>query len=87
MQTSVLNLRLSDDLKAAIAAEAIRDGRSMSQVALRALTLGMAAITAPPAPPAPPAAKAKPTAPKPPTTPKPKAKPAKAKPAKAKARP
>ena len=51
MQTSVLNLRLSDDLKSLIAAEAIRDGRSMSQVALRALALGMAQITAPLNPP------------------------------------
>jgi len=50
MQTSVLNLRLPDNLKAAIAAEAIRDGRSMSQVALRALGLGMAQITTAPAP-------------------------------------
>ena len=75
MQTSVLNLRLSDDLKSLIAAEAIRDGRSMSQVALRALALGMAAITTPPAPPAPPAAKVKAPKPKPPKAPKaPKAK-------------
>jgi hypothetical protein len=49
--TSVLNLRLPDDLKAAIASEAIRDGRSMSQIALRALKIGLEAMIAPaPAP-------------------------------------
>ena len=49
--TSVLNLRLPDDLKAAIASEAIRDGRSMSQIALRALKIGLDAMIAPvPAP-------------------------------------
>jgi len=45
--TSVLNLRLPDDIKAAIASEAIRDGRSMSQIALRALKIGLDAMIAP----------------------------------------
>jgi hypothetical protein len=48
---AVLNLRLPDEVKAAIASEAIRDGRSMSQIALRAIKLGLDAMIAPaPAP-------------------------------------
>jgi hypothetical protein len=47
--TSVLNLRLDDATKALIASEAIRDGRSMSQIALRAIKLGLAQMV-PPAP-------------------------------------
>ena len=50
-KSSVLNLRLDDETKAAIAGEAIRDGRSMSQIALRALKLGLAQMLEPtPAP-------------------------------------
>ena len=50
-KSSVLNLRLDDSTKAAIAGEAIRDGRSMSQIALRAIRLGLAQMIAPaPAP-------------------------------------
>ena len=45
--TSVLNLRLPDDIKAMIAGEAIRDGRSMSQIALRAIKLGLAQMIMP----------------------------------------
>ena len=45
--TSVLNLRLDDATKAMIASEAIRDGRSMSQIALRAIKLGLAQMVAP----------------------------------------
>jgi len=45
--TSVLNLRLDDVTKAMIASEAIRDGRSMSQIALRAIKLGLAQMIAP----------------------------------------
>jgi hypothetical protein len=45
--TSVLNLRLDDATKAMIASEAIRDGRSMSQIALRAIKLGLAQMIAP----------------------------------------
>jgi len=49
--TSVLNLRLPDELKAAIASLAIADGRSMSQIALRALKIGLEQLAAPaPAP-------------------------------------
>ncbi len=40
--TEVLNLRLPASAKSALAAEAIRDGRSISQVALRAMRIGMA---------------------------------------------
>jgi hypothetical protein len=50
-KSSVLNLRLDDETKALIAGEAIRDGRSMSQIALRAIKLGLQAMIAPaPAP-------------------------------------
>ena len=57
--TSVLNLRLDDATKAMIASEAIRDGRSMSQIALRAIKIGLEAMITPtPAP----TAKAKPAA-------------------------
>lgn len=50
-KSSVLNLRLDDETKALIAGEAIRDGRSMSQIALRAIKLGLAQMIAPaPAP-------------------------------------
>jgi len=50
-KSSVLNLRLDDETKALIAGEAIRDGRSMSQIALRAIRLGLAQMVAPaPAP-------------------------------------
>ena len=50
-KSSVLNLRLDDETKALIAGEAIRDGRSISQIALRALKLGLQAMLAPtPAP-------------------------------------
>lgn len=50
-KSSVLNLRVTDEIKTAIAAEAIRDGRSMSQIAERALKLGLAQMLAPtPAP-------------------------------------
>lgn len=44
---AVLNLRLDDETKIAIAREAIRDGRSMSQIALRAIKLGLAQMIAP----------------------------------------
>ena len=40
--SEVLNLRLPASAKSALAAEAIRDGRSISQVALRAMRIGMA---------------------------------------------
>lgn len=46
-KSSVLNLRLDDETKALIAGEAIRDGRSMSQIALRAIKLGLAQMIAP----------------------------------------
>ena len=46
-KSSVLNLRLDDETKALIAGEAIRDGRSMSQIALRAIKLGLAQMVAP----------------------------------------
>lgn len=50
-KSSVLNLRVTDAIKQAIAEEAIRDGRSMSQIAERALALGLAQMLAPtPAP-------------------------------------
>lgn len=50
-KSSVLNLRLDDETKSLIAGEAIRDGRSMSQIALRAIKLGLAQMLAPtPAP-------------------------------------
>jgi hypothetical protein len=50
-KTSVLNIRITDEIKSAIAGEAIRDGRSMSQIALRAIQLGLAQMLAPtPAP-------------------------------------
>lgn len=50
-KSSVLNLRVTDAIKQAIAEEAIRDGRSMSQVAERALALGLAQMLTPtPAP-------------------------------------
>jgi hypothetical protein len=50
-KSSVLNLRVTDAIKTAIAAEAIRDGRSMSQIAERAIKLGLAAMLTPaPAP-------------------------------------
>jgi hypothetical protein len=50
-KSSVLNLRLDDETKALIAGEAIRDGRSMSQIALRAIKLGLAQMLTPaPAP-------------------------------------
>jgi hypothetical protein len=45
--TSVLNLRLDDATKTMIASEAIRDGRSMSQIALRAIKLGLAQMIQP----------------------------------------
>ena len=45
--TSVLNLRLPDEVKAAIASLAIADGRSMSQIALRAIKLGLEQLAAP----------------------------------------
>jgi hypothetical protein len=50
-KSSVLNIRITDEIKSAIAGEAIRDGRSMSQIALRAIQLGLAQMLAPtPAP-------------------------------------
>ncbi len=61
-KSSVLNLRLDDETKALIAGEAIRDGRSMSQIALRAIRLGLAQMIQPATPPkveAPKAPKAK----------------------------
>jgi negative regulator of replication initiation len=61
-KTSVLNLRVEDAVKAAIAGEAIRDGRSMSDIANRALKIGlevMLASIAAPAVKAKPATKAK----------------------------
>jgi len=61
-KSSVLNLRLDDETKSLIAGEAIRDGRSMSQIALRAIKLGLAQMTQPATPPkveAPKAPKAK----------------------------
>jgi hypothetical protein len=45
--TSVLNLRIPDEVKAAIASLAIADGRSMSQIALRAIKLGLEQLAAP----------------------------------------
>jgi negative regulator of replication initiation len=61
-KTSVLNIRIDDATKAAIATESIRDGRSMSDIALRAIKLGLAQMTTPAPEPeveAPKAAKAK----------------------------
>ena len=50
-KSSVLNIRIDDATKALIAGEAIRDGRSMSQITLRAIQLGLAQMLAPvPAP-------------------------------------
>jgi hypothetical protein len=50
-KSSVLNIRIDDQTKALIAGEAIRDGRSMSQITLRAIQLGLAQMLAPtPAP-------------------------------------
>ena len=50
-KSSVLNIRITDEIKTMIASEAIRDGRSMSQIALRAIQLGLAQMIAPtPAP-------------------------------------
>lgn len=46
-KSSVLNIRLDDETKAMIAAEAIRDGRSMSQITLRAIRLGLTQMLAP----------------------------------------
>jgi negative regulator of replication initiation len=68
-KTSVLNIRVEDEIKAMIAGEAIRDGRSMSVIANRALKIGLEAMIAPaPAPavkaPKAPKAKAKAKAPK-----------------------
>ena len=50
-KSSVLNIRIDDATKSLIAGEAIRDGRSMSQITLRAIQLGLAQMLAPtPAP-------------------------------------
>jgi len=50
-KSSVINLRIDDLTKSIIAGEAIRDGRSMSQITLRAIHLGLAHMLAPaPAP-------------------------------------
>lgn len=46
-KSSVLNIRIDDQTKALIAGEAIRDGRSMSQITLRAIQLGLAQMLAP----------------------------------------
>ncbi len=46
----MLNIRITDEIKTLIALEAIRDGRSMSQIALRAITLGLAAMAPKPTP-------------------------------------
>lgn len=66
-KSSVLNLRLDDETKALIAGEAIRDGRSMSQIALRAIKLGLTQMIAPA--PAPKAVALKAVAPKAPKAP------------------
>ena len=39
--TEVINLRVPASVKSTLAAEAIRDGRSISQVTLRAIKLGL----------------------------------------------
>lgn len=46
-KSSVLNIRIDDLTKSLIAGEAIRDGRSMSQITLRAIQLGLAQMLAP----------------------------------------
>jgi hypothetical protein len=46
-RTEVLNLRVTAEIKQAIAEEGIRDGRSMSDIAVRALKLGLAQMIAP----------------------------------------
>jgi len=55
-KTEVLNIRVTAELKAALAEESIRDSRSISQIAERMLLIGLASIQPPPPPP--PAAKA-----------------------------
>ena len=75
-KSSVLNIRIDDATKSLIAGEAIRDGRSMSQITLRAIQLGLAQMLAPTPAPVVEVVEA----------PKAKAKAAKAAPAKAKAK-
>jgi predicted HicB family RNase H-like nuclease len=52
-KTEVLNIRITAELKAALVAEAIRDSRSVSQIAERCLLIGVESLNPPPPPPAP----------------------------------